>query len=162
MPIGDSFVMTFSCEDTRPAFWTKQPCLFTYSQLMFLSQFTTYSLVPLDVSLDPMIEGLNLSRHFFVETYTMWKKNMTLDIMVPTIFKTIPTTMEDMFDTKKQFETWPETMSKSKTGDKQVKGDKTLKVLFPPSQYFLFFQNPTNHHGQFCLYILSSNTSRVY
>ena len=47
--------------------------------------------------------------------------------------------MEDMFDTKKQFETWPETMSKSKTGDKQVKGDKTLKVFFPPSQYFLFF-----------------------
>ena len=70
--------------------------------------------------------------------------------------------MEDMFDTKKQFETWPETMSKSKTGDKQVKGDKTLKVFFPHHNIFFFFQNPTNHYGHFCLYILSSNTSRVY
>ena len=48
--------------------------------------------------------------------------------------------MEDMFDTKKQFETWPETMSKSKTGDKQVKGDKTLKVLFPHHNIFFFFR----------------------
>ena len=62
--------------------------------------------------------------------------------------------MEDMFDTKKQFETWPETMSKSKTGDKQVKGDKTLKVLFPHHNIFFFLESYKSSWSVLPLYFI--------